>query len=182
VPDRDRFLAEYRELYQEAERAGVFVAIGGRALVASLRSAMPYTCYGDGLRHLAAFARSQHGTSGRPRRGRPLRKPWWGADLLFHRFVDDLEGQHAPPDYVAAGCDGCWWPTAAAIIEINVPCFPTPGRRSDAPSIGPIRFSTLAVLDGNETNPARGDELDVDAGQVRRKAIHPALLAPDGTT
>jgi MerR family transcriptional regulator, light-induced transcriptional regulator len=75
VADRDRFLAEYRELYQEAERAGVIVAIGGRALVASLRSAMPYTCYGDGLRHLAAFARSQHGTSGRPRRGRPLRKP-----------------------------------------------------------------------------------------------------------
>src|SRR5512135_1946979 len=73
--DRDRFLAEYRELYQEAERAGVTVAIGGRALIDSLRSAMPYTCYGDGLRHLAAFARSHHGPSRRPRRGRPLRNP-----------------------------------------------------------------------------------------------------------
>ena len=30
--DRDRFLAEYRGLYQEAERAGVPVVIGGRAL------------------------------------------------------------------------------------------------------------------------------------------------------
>ena len=68
--DRDRFLAEYRELYQDAERAGVAVVIGGRALVDSLRTAMPYTCYGDGLRHLAAFARSHHGPSHRPRRGR----------------------------------------------------------------------------------------------------------------
>jgi MerR family transcriptional regulator, light-induced transcriptional regulator len=73
--DRDRFLAEYRELYQEAERAGVAVAIGGRALIDSLRSVMPYTCYGDGLRHLAAFARSHHGPSRRQRRGRPLLRP-----------------------------------------------------------------------------------------------------------
>ncbi len=69
--DRDRFVTEYRELYQEAERASVPVVIGGRALGTSLRSAMPYTCYGDGLRHLAAFARSQHGPARRPRRGRP---------------------------------------------------------------------------------------------------------------
>jgi MerR family transcriptional regulator, light-induced transcriptional regulator len=73
VANRDRFLAEYRELYHEAERAGVAVAIGGRALIDPLRSAMPYTCYGDGLRHLAAFARSQHGPARRPRRGRPTR-------------------------------------------------------------------------------------------------------------
>ena len=72
VADRDRFLAEYRELYQEAERAGVPVVIGGRALVDSLRAVMPYTCYGDGLRHLAAFARSHHGLARRPKRGRPL--------------------------------------------------------------------------------------------------------------
>jgi MerR family transcriptional regulator, light-induced transcriptional regulator len=73
--DRDRFLAEYRELYREAERSGVAVAIGGRALIDPLRSSMPYTFHGDGLRHLAAFARSYHGPARRPRRGRPLRNP-----------------------------------------------------------------------------------------------------------
>ncbi|WP_406693905.1 B12-binding domain-containing protein [Singulisphaera sp. Ch08] len=71
LPNRDRFLAEYRELYREAEQAGVCVAIGGRALTNSLRSAMSYTTYGDGLRHLAAFARSHHNAPRRPKRGRP---------------------------------------------------------------------------------------------------------------
>jgi excisionase family DNA binding protein len=71
LADPERFLAEYRELYQEAERAGVAVAVGGRALTDPLRSAMPYTCYGDGLRHLAAFARSYCRPLRRPKRGRP---------------------------------------------------------------------------------------------------------------
>ena len=75
MADRDRFLAEYRELYQEAERAGVAVAVGGRALIDSVRSVMPYTCYGDGLRHLAAFARSYHRPPRRPNRGRPSLNP-----------------------------------------------------------------------------------------------------------
>jgi MerR family transcriptional regulator, light-induced transcriptional regulator len=73
--NRDRFLAEYRELYQEAERAGVAVAVGGRALIDSVRSVMPYTCFGDGLGHLAAFARSYHRPPRRPKRGRPSLNP-----------------------------------------------------------------------------------------------------------
>ncbi len=73
--DRDRFLAEYRELYQEAERAGVAVVIGGRALVNPMRSDLPCTCYGDSLRHVAAVSRSHHGPPSRPKRGRPLRNP-----------------------------------------------------------------------------------------------------------
>lgn len=75
LTNRDRFLAEYRELYREAEQAGVYVAIGGRALTSSLRSAMLYTTYGDGLRHLGAFARSHHSLPRRPRRGRPSSNP-----------------------------------------------------------------------------------------------------------
>jgi len=65
------FLRSYRELYQAAERVGVAVAVGGQALVGPIRSAMPYTTYGDGLNHLAAFARTLHPRPKPPRRGRP---------------------------------------------------------------------------------------------------------------
>jgi excisionase family DNA binding protein len=73
--DRERFLAEYPALYREAERAGVAVAVGGRALTDEVRRAMVYTTYGDGLRHLAAFARTLHRPPRPPRRGRPPGKP-----------------------------------------------------------------------------------------------------------
>ena len=67
----EEFVNGYRTLYQTAEKAGVAVAIGGRALVESLRSKIPYTTYGDGLGHLAAFARTLHPRPNPPRRGRP---------------------------------------------------------------------------------------------------------------
>ena len=51
------FLRSFREFYQVAERFGAAVAVGGQALSAPIRSAMPYTTFGDGLNHLAAFAR-----------------------------------------------------------------------------------------------------------------------------
>ena len=70
----EEFVSGYRALYQKAEKAGVAVAIGGRALVESLRSKIPYTTYGDGLGHLAAFARTLHPRPNPPRRGRPRRK------------------------------------------------------------------------------------------------------------
>jgi len=65
------FLPAYREFYQAAEQMGVAVAVGGQALGEMIRSAMPYTTYGDGLKHLAAFARTLHPRPKPPRRGRP---------------------------------------------------------------------------------------------------------------
>jgi excisionase family DNA binding protein len=67
----DAFRREYRVLYQRTQEAGAALAIGGRALSESVRAALPYTAYGDGLTHLAAFARSLHPRPRRPRRGRP---------------------------------------------------------------------------------------------------------------
>jgi MerR family transcriptional regulator, light-induced transcriptional regulator len=69
-PNED-FMRGYRELYRQAEKAGVAVAIGGNALVETVRSKIPYTTYGDALAHLAAFARTLNPRPSQPRRGRP---------------------------------------------------------------------------------------------------------------
>ena len=67
------FIRGYGELYQMAAKAGVAVAIGGRALIEPFRAKIPYTTYGDGLSHLAAFARTIHRQPNPPPRGRPKR-------------------------------------------------------------------------------------------------------------
>jgi excisionase family DNA binding protein len=67
------FIDAYKNLYRVAERQGVAVAVGGQALREPIRSAIPYTTHGDGLSHLAAFARSLHPRPKPPRRGRPPR-------------------------------------------------------------------------------------------------------------
>lgn len=71
MEDSSGFVGDYKDLYRVAEGQGVAVAIGGHALVESIRSAVPYTTYGDGLGHLAAFARTLHPRPKSPRRGRP---------------------------------------------------------------------------------------------------------------
>jgi len=71
LEDAADFVTAYRNLYSVAERQGVAVAVGGQALVESLRSSILYTTHGDGLSHLAAFARTLHPRPKRPRRGRP---------------------------------------------------------------------------------------------------------------
>ncbi len=73
--DVGRFLDEYDALYRDAERAGVPVAIGGRALDSCVRARMAYTFHGDGLTHLAAFARTLNPRPRPPKRGRPHKSP-----------------------------------------------------------------------------------------------------------
>lgn len=67
----EEFLGAFGDFYRVAEQHGAAVAIGGQALVGSVRNSMSYTTHGDGLSHLAAFARTLHPRPKRPRRGRP---------------------------------------------------------------------------------------------------------------
>lgn len=72
LADEAAFVASYRDLYRLAERNGVAVAVGGNELRDAVRTAIPYTTHGDGLAHLAAFARTLHPRPKPPRRGRPV--------------------------------------------------------------------------------------------------------------
>ncbi|MCE9530136.1 MAG: B12-binding domain-containing protein [Planctomycetes bacterium] len=69
--DQERFLKEYADFYRVTVDLGVSVAIGGSALTNEIRCRMPCTTFGDGLSHLAAFARMLHRSPPLPRRGRP---------------------------------------------------------------------------------------------------------------
>jgi excisionase family DNA binding protein len=71
LENREAFIEGYMDLYRVAEQREVAVAAGGQALQESVRSAIPYTTYGDGLSHLAAFARTLHPRPRQPKRGRP---------------------------------------------------------------------------------------------------------------
>src|SRR5262249_46101212 len=74
LEDLEAVVDAYRGLYEVADRQGVAIAVGGQALVESVRSAIPYTTYGDGLNQLAAFARTLHPRPRPPRRGRPPKR------------------------------------------------------------------------------------------------------------
>ena len=71
LEDAAGFITACRDLSRVAERQGVAIAVGGQALIESIRSAVPYTTHGDGLSHLAAFARTLHPRPKPPPRGRP---------------------------------------------------------------------------------------------------------------
>jgi excisionase family DNA binding protein len=72
--DRADFISAYRDFYQNAERTGTAVAIGGRALSAAVRAQLPYTTFGDAMGHLEAFACTLHPRPKRPRPGRPHKR------------------------------------------------------------------------------------------------------------
>jgi MerR family transcriptional regulator, light-induced transcriptional regulator len=74
LADPELFLREYRKFYGAFEPTGVAVAVGGQGLIGSIRSAILYTTYGDGLSHLAELARTLHTRPRRPRAGRPSKK------------------------------------------------------------------------------------------------------------
>lgn len=56
--DDKAFIRDYPKLYRCAEQNNIAVALGGQALTDDIRSQLPYTTFGDGLRHLTAFVRS----------------------------------------------------------------------------------------------------------------------------
>lgn len=73
LENAERFLTDYRRLYETARRCNVKVAVGGRALRDEVRSGMPYTMFGDGLGQLLEFARTLCPPPPLPKRGRPAR-------------------------------------------------------------------------------------------------------------
>ena len=69
--DEAIFERDFGQLIRDAAAREIPVALGGRALTPELRARLPYTTYGDGFEHLAAFARTLHTPAKRPKRGRP---------------------------------------------------------------------------------------------------------------
>jgi excisionase family DNA binding protein len=72
--DSESFRRDHQALYRATQAADAALVIGGRALNEGFRAALSYTAYGDGLKHLAAFARSLNPQPRPPKRGRPPRQ------------------------------------------------------------------------------------------------------------
>ena len=65
------FLRDFLKMYRYADELGIAVAVGGGGLTKWLRERMPYTTFGDGMSHLAAFARTLAPKPTIPKKGRP---------------------------------------------------------------------------------------------------------------
>jgi excisionase family DNA binding protein len=72
LPDPVRFLADYRQLYDQALDARVAMAVGGQALQTSIQGVMPATFHSSSLSQLSRFCRLLHPRPERPKRGRPF--------------------------------------------------------------------------------------------------------------
>lgn len=73
LADAATFLKQFRAFSNDAARASVAVAVGGRALDESLRVHMRFTFHGEGLTQLADFARTLYPRPRPPKRGRPAK-------------------------------------------------------------------------------------------------------------
>lgn len=64
------FIAEYRQLYEAATRAGSAIALGGRVVTPTIREAIQYAAFCDNLAHVVSYAASlrEH----RPAAGPPI--------------------------------------------------------------------------------------------------------------
>lgn len=70
VPD-ESLLAEYSDLFDKAENAGVSVVLHAPGLTGTQRRKLKYTTYADRMVQIASFARMLHPVPRIPRRGRP---------------------------------------------------------------------------------------------------------------
>ena len=56
IAEPDRFLVEYKTIYDTAVKRNIAVVVGGKALTESIRQQMEYSAFCDTLRHLVSFA------------------------------------------------------------------------------------------------------------------------------
>jgi methanogenic corrinoid protein MtbC1 len=75
LTEEDSFLEEYGILYEAAERMGVLVALGGRALHSDIRQQMKYSVFCDTLSHLSTFIKAlpNEGSASFPPHDNPTR-------------------------------------------------------------------------------------------------------------
>jgi methanogenic corrinoid protein MtbC1 len=58
IEDLDRFIREFKPLYEAAHSVGSALAVGGRALTEEVREQITFCCYCDTMQQLEAFAKS----------------------------------------------------------------------------------------------------------------------------
>lgn len=60
IRDTDKFVADFKSLWQVAQANRIALVIGGRAFTEDLRAKLTYCCYCDTMQQLEAFARHVH--------------------------------------------------------------------------------------------------------------------------
>jgi methanogenic corrinoid protein MtbC1 len=60
IRDIEKFVTDFKSLWQVAQANGTALVIGGRAFTEDLRAKLTYCCYCDTMQQLEAFAKSMH--------------------------------------------------------------------------------------------------------------------------